>query len=267
MEIPIEKKDIKKIDKLLKSGAPFDSKQTVVNENRLSTELDLVIDLYTGKLNKEREVFFGEMETTTIFTNEEIIHLAFGVKEDRISRLARKYLNGIRLENSEWVLLHNTMMNGVKEYGKDYILSLLDLKYVDFTTTKHIVLFNMLRKLSSEVENPAIRLEYNGMTYLCDFVKDNDRLDRNTIQISQYKQSKAAKQVFSINSNGLVVAQPLDGLFPTFQLIQAFCVNTRELIIGYGMKEGRCSICNKPLTDSESKRKGIGPVCERNIGL
>lgn len=37
--------------------------------------------------------------------------------------------------------------------------------------------------------------------------------------------------------------------------------------MGYAMKEGRCSICNKPLTDSDSKRKVIGSVCERNIGL
>ncbi len=261
----LEKNVVKKIDKLLISGPIVSSSQSLENDNRINVDLDVVIDLYTGNLKDKQAVFFGSLEVDSIFTNDEVIHLAFGVKQEKVSRLARKYLNGKRLENSDWVFLHKTMMNGVDLYGKDYILQLLDLSNINISTSRHIVIFNMLQKLSNEVIHPAIRLEYHGMTYICEFVKQNEKIDNSEIIIKQNQSSSISSEIFRIKKNGSINAKPINGIFPTFQLIQAFCESTRKLIIGYGLKEGRCSICNKPLTDNQSKRKGIGPICERNI--
>ena len=35
----------------------------------------------------------------------------------------------------------------------------------------------------------------------------------------------------------------------------------------YGVKTGRCSFCNLPLTDAGSVEVGYGPICARNYGL
>ena len=34
----------------------------------------------------------------------------------------------------------------------------------------------------------------------------------------------------------------------------------------HGLETGNCSCCNRLLTDPESVRKGIGPICESRFG-
>lgn len=35
----------------------------------------------------------------------------------------------------------------------------------------------------------------------------------------------------------------------------------------YGHELGKCGVCGRTLTDEDSRRKGIGPVCEANVGF
>ncbi len=34
----------------------------------------------------------------------------------------------------------------------------------------------------------------------------------------------------------------------------------------YGMRLGRCGVCNRTLTDRDSRLRGIGPICAQNLG-
>lgn len=40
----------------------------------------------------------------------------------------------------------------------------------------------------------------------------------------------------------------------------------REAAIRYGHELGKCSLCNRTLTNNDSIEAGIGPVCARNVG-
>jgi hypothetical protein len=64
------------------------------------------------------------------------------------------------------------------------------------------------------------------------------------------------------------------GFFPTQtcgeqrrQAILKACANPLEAVLAYGKKFGRCSICNRTLTDPESVQMGIGPICRQRFGL
>lgn len=48
--------------------------------------------------------------------------------------------------------------------------------------------------------------------------------------------------------------------------LQAIADNPREAAINYGKQLGRCSICNRELTDADSIAAGIGPVCAEKVG-
>ena len=37
--------------------------------------------------------------------------------------------------------------------------------------------------------------------------------------------------------------------------------------VAYGKRWGKCSVCNRDLTDPESVSKGIGPVCAERFGF
>jgi hypothetical protein len=49
--------------------------------------------------------------------------------------------------------------------------------------------------------------------------------------------------------------------------ILAAAANPLEAVLAFGRKYGKCSICARPLTDPESVRMGIGPICRQRFGL
>lgn len=51
------------------------------------------------------------------------------------------------------------------------------------------------------------------------------------------------------------------------QRILAAASNPLEAIIAFGRQTGKCSICNRPLTDPASVQAGVGPICRAKYGL
>lgn len=49
--------------------------------------------------------------------------------------------------------------------------------------------------------------------------------------------------------------------------ILAAAANPLEAIIAFGRQTGKCSICNRPLSDPDSLQAGVGPVCRAKFGL
>jgi hypothetical protein len=48
--------------------------------------------------------------------------------------------------------------------------------------------------------------------------------------------------------------------------VLAFIADPKAAAIAYGQETGICCICNSPLTNKASVEKGIGPICEENMG-
>ena len=49
--------------------------------------------------------------------------------------------------------------------------------------------------------------------------------------------------------------------------IQAIAQNPLQEVKAYGLKSGRCGCCSRQLTNKESIKLGIGPICRENYGL
>jgi hypothetical protein len=262
----IEAQKIKEIDRYVLNNIFYDSKTILTNENKLNTDIKTINRIIEGSVKEVKNLSFDHLNVESFFTNEEVVHLAFGVKEAVLSRIARKYFKGIKLTSEEWVLLHNSMMRAARDLGKDQLLSLLELNSIDFRSTSSLIVFDMLKKLSFHDEKqPSFRINFNGHSYVCQYVTENNRINKDVFQVSKLSGSNTTNYIFRIDRKGKIRLKSDLEIRATFQLIQAFCNDSKQLIIGYGMKEGRCSICNNLLTDNISKLKGIGPICERNI--
>lgn len=49
--------------------------------------------------------------------------------------------------------------------------------------------------------------------------------------------------------------------------ILAAAANPLEAIIAFGRQTGKCSMCNRPLSDPDSLAAGVGPICRAKYGL
>jgi hypothetical protein len=48
--------------------------------------------------------------------------------------------------------------------------------------------------------------------------------------------------------------------------ILAAAANPFEAVVAFGKQFGKCSICNRPLSDPESVAAGVGPICRSKFG-
>lgn len=51
------------------------------------------------------------------------------------------------------------------------------------------------------------------------------------------------------------------------QGILAACADPLKAVLAFGKKFGRCSLCNRPLSDPISLERGVGPICAVKFGL
>ena len=50
------------------------------------------------------------------------------------------------------------------------------------------------------------------------------------------------------------------------EVLAAIALDPAEASMMYGRELGSCGVCNRPLTDAESRAKGIGPICATRRG-
>ncbi len=51
------------------------------------------------------------------------------------------------------------------------------------------------------------------------------------------------------------------------QAILAACADPLKAVLAFGKKFGRCSLCNRRLSDPVSIERGVGPICAEKFGL
>jgi hypothetical protein len=209
---------------------------------------------------KKRKIEFGENRLKTIFSDEEVIHLAAGVRQHDVNVLARNYKKGFILSTEQWYFLHSVMMNGVEKFGYEYIQELLNLGKVPFRVDSKIHIFKLMDKLKAANLEKIIRLRVGNTVLTCEY---ESKIGRDFIlKIYQLHRNGTKSLSMSVKRNGYCKLYNFD-IIPIFEIVQSITSGLRECIYGYGLMEGKCSICNKPLTDPKSIKKGIGPVCDR----
>ncbi|MFZ0749372.1 MAG: DUF6011 domain-containing protein, partial [Pyrinomonadaceae bacterium] len=76
---------------------------------------------------------------------------------------------------------------------------------------------------------------------------------------------KDGRRIGTIKSDGSVSAEPEISLDDLLELLQEFNQNPTDAFERYGRKTGACGVCDRPLTNPVSIRRGIGPICARKI--
>lgn len=61
--------------------------------------------------------------------------------------------------------------------------------------------------------------------------------------------------------------KPVFGAEATLSTLTAIAVNPLEAAVRYGRKTGKCACCGRELSNAESIRLGIGPICRDKWGL
>lgn len=253
---------VQKFDREIESA--IEANQSLESQRTQFIVYSRIKNLFNPKFPKRRNKLlrYDDQTIKTIFTNEEIIHLASGVKQKEVNGLARKYLSGVKLDLGEWFFLHNVIMNGVNEHGLNFVQELLKLEKMPFRVDHTIRVFKILDKIRNKGLNPILRLKVGSVIFSCEYVPEKSSKPAREFLIYKTSPNHGKKLAMTIDREGICRYGNYD-LIPIFQIVESISHNLKESVCGYGLAEGKCSICNKPLTDPDSIRRGIGPVCDQ----
>jgi hypothetical protein len=217
--------------------------------------------------NKKHRIFFNDSFTDSCFTKNQIIHIANGVGEKKITDLVVKLQKKENLNNSQWIFLIQSIENLLEKYGPDLISNILNMSPLPHCIGKVHNIFNVINELSKTIQNPVIRLRNEGAVFILEpLVINNDRF-KNILKISKKDQQGKSYLVGHIGSNGhfLKNSEFTSPIIPTLQLILNWNSNMKEAIAYYGVETGECSLCGRKLTDKTSIKIGIGPICRQSM--
>ena len=76
---------------------------------------------------------------------------------------------------------------------------------------------------------------------------------------------RGGRQIGTISKDGSVSADAEISLDDLLDLLQEFSQDPKRAIESYGRETGECGVCGRTLTNPESIRRGIGPVCAGRV--
>ena len=172
---------------------------------------------------------------------------------------------------------HSIAMTLLKQKGKNIINFILSIPPLPFKCNNFKILFSSLDKRRDQNENPVVRLKIKNHENATEEIEYSFLMEENTKYINQIRvRNKTTNtELFDVNREGIVIAKEntrVNGvnknITPILQLFYRITENENGLkaaIFSYGIETGQCSICGRTLTDTVSKMKGIGPVCEKFV--
>jgi Family of unknown function (DUF6011) len=153
----------------------------------------------------------------------------------------------------------------------------LSIPPLPFKCSNFKILFSSLDKRRSQNENPVVRLKIKNHENATEEIEYSFLMEENTKYINQIRvRNKTTNtELFDVNREGIVIPKENTrengvnkNITPILQLFYRITENEnglKEAIFSYGIETGQCSICGRTLTDTVSKMKGIGPVCEKFV--
>lgn len=200
------------------------------------------------------------------FTNQEAFNICKGIRDKH--PLFNKYSNN-KVSPKDIYNAHLTALKVLQKYGESMINFTLSLPELQSKADNVKLLFSTLDKRKNHKENPIIRLKYKNNDQIEDielsFTITNDK--RETDKISLFNKSKNI-EIAELSREGILTPKVNKDLIPIlnyFYTITENDDNLKDAIISYGLKTKKCSICGRLLTNYNSKKKGIGPICEKYI--
>lgn len=221
---------------------------------------------------QKRTITFQELEEETVFSDFEAYSICMGLENRHAKHLARNYFKTFKQIDKEQFEAHSIAMLALAKYGGKTLTFIISLPPLPFKAVNATQIFSELDKRRKKQEFPILRISFK-----------NDKNQTEKIQISYYaeksdkgrirndnvlaiKNRSTGQQLMRVSRNGIVVPENnAKQIVPILQVFMRFSMDTKQTILNYGLETGECSICGRELTDSESIRLGIGPVCSQYI--
>ena len=172
---------------------------------------------------------------------------------------------------------HSIAMTQLQQKGKSFINFILSIPPLPFKCNNFKILFSSLDKRRGQNENPVVRLKIKNHENATEEIEYSFLMEENTKYINQIRvRNKTTNtELFDVNREGVVIPKENTrengvnkNITPILQLFYSITENEnglKEAIFSYGIETGQCSICGRTLTDTVSKMKGTGPICEQYV--
>ncbi|MFN3756747.1 MAG: DUF6011 domain-containing protein [Flavobacterium sp.] len=208
----------------------------------------------------------------SVFSDFEAFSVCYGLENRHSKLLARRFFKNNVVEPEQIVEAHSIASVALTKYGSKLLSFMISLPPLPFKSVDVTQIFSELDKRKSSQDFPIIRFLFQNQENEMEKIqvsffaeKHHEKRIRNN-NVLFVKNITNGKEVMKVSRNGHVLSNlNAKNIFPVFQAFTRFCQNTKQTIIHYGLETGECSICGRPLTDSESIRLGIGPICRQYV--
>lgn len=221
---------------------------------------------------QKKTIQFQGSEIATVFSDFEAYSICMGLDNRHAKHIARNYFKSNEQKNNEQFEAHSIAMSALEKYGGKTLNFIISLPPLPFKAVNATQIFSELDKRKKMQEFPILRIIFN-----------NDKNQTEKIQISYYaeksdkgrkrndnvltiKNRSTGQQLMRVSRSGIVIPENnAKQIVPILQVFIRFSKDTKQALLNYGLETGECSICGRELTDSESIRIGVGPVCRQYI--
>ena len=241
----------------------------LIGDSQFSKEIIELINDENSFLFREPKILNINGETIkSIFTDFEAFTICGGIDNSKARYISRQYFSN-QIAPDDLCLAHKFSMDALEKYGGDFLSFCICLPPVPFKSSLALKLFAEIDKKQNRQKFPVIRIVHknkNGQTekltlgYYTTIDENRNRVRHSNVLIVQNKSSQ--RKIMSITRNGDIIPEKgSNEIVPVINLYLRFTTDPQMYIINYGFETGECSICGRELTDPESIKRGIGPIC------
>ena len=224
------------------------------------------VDIVFGQSqnNCEGAVKFENETLEEALSDFEVFAICRGLTDKQMQRLSRDFFEGKEIAADDFSKAHEVVNEAIKKYGKEHIEYLVQLPSMPFKTDNVRNLFCEMERNRRLTGKPEVTIN----------LKSKDSIEE--IQISYFNvesrdvikvtDKSGSGEICLIDKNGILVpGEKNKRILPILRLLLRTSNEIGEKVIYYGHKTGNCYLCGRLLTDLESVKIGLGPICRQTI--
>jgi hypothetical protein len=242
-------------------------------DNPFLLEQQQIISENNRFLNREEGLLKSEgSELKTVFSDFEAYSICNGLDDRHAKHMAREFFKKKQQTDEEVFEAHTIAMSALQKYGGETLSFIISLPPLPFKAVNPTQIFSELDKRRKKQDFPILRITFNNdknqieklqISYFAEKYENGRRRNDNVLTI---KNRTTGQSLMRVSRSGIVLPEKnAKNVIPVLQVFIRFSQNTRQALLNYGLETGECSICGRELTDSESIRIGIGPVCRQYV--
>ncbi|MEN9998846.1 MAG: hypothetical protein RI922_1836 [Bacteroidota bacterium] len=246
-----------------------DYPEDFLNHNLFEKDINQIIEGKT-EFNKSEihKLEFESEQIESFLTDFEAFSICNGLKNTLAKQICKLYFSGEFSHRIQFEA-HRLAIETIDKYGESLIHHLITLPKLPFNTKSAIPVFTQLEKKKNLSDNPSFRLLFLNEKVQFSFYSvmvGETKIVFNNVILAKSKTNN--QNLFLIGKNGKCLPLSKDrNLGPMIQVFLSQTNNLTDAILHYGLQTGECSVCGRPLSDPESIRLGIGPVCREYVNF